>query len=471
MTPLSSIQSNLIANPIQQAESLMLLRGREGWWGKWAWRVMVALSGLVIIWPIVQGNAPWFYYDLNSVLGVLIIIHVVTYLKVVLSTLTTGTSAVARERSGRTLELLMLTGVDHWRFVLGKWTGVMRYMMRDYVWLWVLRVGIFAWYSGHQSLYGLYRDARLQDVAVDWDTLLKVSILLLGFGFLELGFSAAIGVFVGLFRWANRAGIWIAVMLRIGVGLVLGLAVALAFGQLNVYPHRPVLTYDETAFYMTSIGSLFDNAALSSSVYLDYQMASAYRGLQGLRLGQAAGALLYIVFTLITLRLAKSVAVREGINDNAFIGKPLPKRKRDRISALQTSSAVPVAAPVVASPVFMPEDRNIFSLRDPAAVRVELYQYHRNVSRLHLRLLSDEVGVQYVQFNGVVYMDVPARWVGADFRVGTPAEYEEFLQETGVTHNSLIAHSTQLFIAETGEKPVRILAARAERIEELPNSA
>ncbi|MCB9458123.1 MAG: hypothetical protein H6670_00635 [Anaerolineaceae bacterium] len=467
------LKSYVTDNPIQQAESLMLLRGRNGWWGKWLWRLAIGLVVFLLILPFINGGNTWFRHDLNVTISLLVLIQVVLYAKIMMATLATGAQSVVRERTGRTLDLLLLTGINHRQFVLGKWLGVMRSVLRDHAWLWILRVGTLVWYSAYWQVnlntpWNQYDEVRLSGVIVNWDAVLLAAVILLGFGFLEMALSSAVGILTGLFPWAKRAGVWVAAVLRLGVPVMIAGIVAWSMGQFEPWPFRPELSHEVRTQTITSIGSLFDSGALSSIYYIhNGQWDDVYAPDSSVLSGQLIGMALYVGLTGISLGLATTVAVRQGIN-NSSGHQVVRKRKIDRITALNPVKSAVLASEPAITPILDEGATNIFDLADADKVRVELYQYRRNVSQLHLRLMSD-AGVQYAQFSGVAYMDVPSRWIGADFRVGTADELQAALQENGIHLNSLMSEGVRLFIAQAGDKTVRIIAARAQRLSELPN--
>ncbi|MAU10136.1 MAG: hypothetical protein CL607_09965 [Anaerolineaceae bacterium] len=450
----------------------MLLRGRRGWWGKWIWRAAVAISIFAFIWPILAGYTSRFYNELNGAVGALAVINFFVFIKVVMSTLSTANQSIIRERTGRTFELLQLTGISHWRFVLGKWAGVMKAMLRDYVWLWFLRVGMLMWASAQMGLHEVNWEARhssvLSDVVINWDGLLLIAVLLLVFGFLELGFSAAIGIFIGMFRWSHRAGAWVSVIARIGVAVAITMFVLLVGHLFEELGGRTAISDGVRVAAATSLSSLFANGIVSAAFYFDSY--TPYANQVNVLIGHLISMMLYTGLTIGTLRLATMVAVRQGINNSSGY-EDVRKRKVDRITALSPAKALTTTvAPPSFTPTLNEGTSNIFDLPNADTVRVELYQYHRNVSQLHLRLMSDQ-DVLYAQFSGVAYMDVPSRWVGADFRVGTQAELQAALQANGIHLNSLMSQGVRLFMAQAGDKTVRIIAARAQLLDELPNRA
>ena len=152
-----SIHNNLLDNPIQRRETTTLQRQR----GKWSWRLMYGITAFILFIPVLWGFGKYFSDSVGVTIGLLVFANIVVFLTAVFRAVINTSSAMYRERQGKTWELLMLTGVSNWRVVTGKWIGAMRHLIRDYAWLYVIRLGTLFWVSVNTHLY--------QDFA--WDEL------------------------------------------------------------------------------------------------------------------------------------------------------------------------------------------------------------------------------------------------------------------------------------------------------------
>jgi len=86
----------------------------------------------------------WLYMDMNQT-PTLLVMAVVIYLAHVvvgMRTMLLAINAVTREQRVGTWESLILTGIDAWRIVWGKWWGVVRYVWKDHALMALPRIGL-----------------------------------------------------------------------------------------------------------------------------------------------------------------------------------------------------------------------------------------------------------------------------------------------------------------------------------------
>ncbi|MCA9915752.1 MAG: ABC transporter permease, partial [Anaerolineae bacterium] len=201
-----AIHTHYTDNPIRWREILTLRRQR----GKWFWRFMVGFSALIMLIPVLWGDALKFRDAFSFTIAALVIANVVAYVLVVLRGVLTATDAIQRERRDNTWDLLMLTGVSRWQLILGKWFGVMRVTAVDYLWLFFLRLGTIFWAVGQMNFNQIsytsenYYSWRLADVSFANDAWGSALLLLVIFTVLEWGFNTALGIGFGFFRWKSR---------------------------------------------------------------------------------------------------------------------------------------------------------------------------------------------------------------------------------------------------------------------------
>lgn len=475
MSAFPNLQTDVFNNPVAWREAVGALRNRS----KWFWRGACALTALLLIAPALYGYYH-FSQALGTLAGLMAVANVFVYVLVALRTITAAVDTVVRERRGQTWELLMLTGVSTWRVVLGKWLGTLRFMLRDYAWLFVLRMGLFFWwFSAERSLWQQvahldWRDRwyahealTIANIRIDGTMLLVIAFVLFVYGALEWMMSAAIGLAVAFFPWSHRAGVWTALLIRIGAAIAFFMGVLYLVGIFRPYPYTVQYPDSTRNFYYVFTGALSDNAMLASATLMSSD-DDRYIPPQAVMLGVCAGILPYLALTVICLRAAKSVAYWQGVNHAGIEPKRKSKREETAVPtrAMTAGTPNPVTEVRPAAIVPAPGTANIFNLANPDAYRVEMFHYRRNGFRLLLRV-SGEHQTFFLQFSGVSYLEIPASWQGANFQAASLADYRAVLQSAGLTENSLIADTLRLYVVDTPEKPVRFIAGSVVVLREL----
>jgi hypothetical protein len=453
------IQDNWLDNPIAWREFITLFRQR----GKWFWRILYGLSLLVAVAPIFFNWSRYADDSVRFIFGTLFLANIFIYPLVVVRTIMTANESVARERRGFTWDLLMLTGVGTWRVVIGKWIGTLRFITRDYVWLYLLRISAFFWYAVSESMYsdgGTYTlGGAFAQVHIDWQPFIASVALMLAFTVVEMLFSAAIGVATAFFNWRTRTGGGVALGVRVGLAIALFFGTMYAVGYLRFdYRYRP--DYDEHVdqFIMTFATTFIDNGIFNSGRigvdnWLDEQ------DLEAIRMALYLNLLLYLVLTGIALEVARTVAHRVGVNNP---GAPSVKSKRkNSLEEIRPSATAPERTVAIQTGV-----NNAFGLADPASYQAEVYHYQRRLGRMYLRLTRDN-DTTYIRLSNVAYIEAPSGWKSADFHTAAPDEYEAFVREKGLLVNGLTAESMRLYVLD-GQQPVRIVAGTAQILDELP---
>ena len=149
MASLPRLRQDILDNPVQKVEIKHLLRDS----GSWFWRAVYAFTTFLLIAPILWGYSIHFQKTLEIVGGLLLFTNLVAIILVEMKAINYAVASVGREISGRTWELLTLTGVDSWRIIMGKWLGVFKIMLRDFGYLYVLRIGTIFWFLSRESLH------------------------------------------------------------------------------------------------------------------------------------------------------------------------------------------------------------------------------------------------------------------------------------------------------------------------------
>lgn len=461
------IHSYVFDNPIAWRETVTLQRSRS----KWYWRVMIGGTLLLLCLPILWGFNDPFYQHLNIIVSIQIIVNVLLYPLVVVRTITTASNSVHQERSGRTWELLLLTGVGTWRLLLGKWLGVMRFMWRDYLWMFLLRAGTLLWAVAAQNLDVTYTYRQLYG----WDghvapTLANVNfgheslLLILGvmavYVVLELLLSSALGVGFAMFGWRKRMGSSIALAVRVAVPIALVLGMLFSLGYFGPHYVRVDLSQQAEALLFSTVGSLGENGGLLSLMWLDDYISRDIGS--ALALGHVLGVLPYLLLTSGALKLGHYAGLRQG---GARLEGGTGKAKRKRPTQA-TQSVIAEAVPSTRTLHVTPGMDNALQLAEPQSYRAEVYHYQRRLGHLYLRLSGDGE-LRYGLFTGVTYLEAPVQWRGAQFRAAPQDEYERFIAEKGLHINALQAETMRLYVLE-GRAAVRIVAASVQLLDELP---
>lgn len=469
---MSTLQQNIhnyySDNPIRWREILTLRRQR----GKWFWRVMYGLSAFIMLIPVLWGGSDIFMDAFNFTIVALIIANMVAYILVVLRGVLTANDAIQRERRDNTWDLLMLTGVSRWQLILGKWFGVLRIVAVDYLWLFLLRLGIIFWAVGqtnaNQISYNTgYYDWSLSDFTFGSDAWGTVLLLLVIFTVLEWGFNTALGIGMGFFQWKARTSTGAAVGIRVALGILPPIITYVLLdyadgGFFNGFYSTYGTNFINFIFRFVTIFA--DNGIFSALFEIDrYQPSQDY--FVYLRWGTWAGMLTYPVLTVGALLLANNRAAARGTNADEYVGTVKPKRKRKEPSSKATTSS-PAEKPIVQTHSILPGTENIFALEHATAYRAEVYSYQRRLGRLYLRLQRDE-DIRYVRISGVSYLEAPVAWKGAHFDAATQPAYEAFLAEKGLTINSLQAEHMRLY-RQAGNPLVQVVGSTVELLEELP---
>lgn len=221
-------------------------------------------------------------------------------------------------------------------------------------------------------------------------------------------------------------------------------------------------------FLISFAGALSDNGAISAASIMTDEN---WRPEEYMALGLLAAVPVYLMVIGVGLGVAHYAAYRQGVNTSGIPIKTKPKRAYalpDSGSAAVKTIKMPTKSETGIP--MTPGAANIFALANAAHYRVEIFHYQRHLSRLLLRATHKHKTV-YLQFSGVAYMDVPSVWQNASFRVGTTTEYHQVMQSTGTIANTITAESLRLYLVDTPEKTLRIIATSAVLLHELRDSA
>jgi hypothetical protein len=472
-----SIQHNLLDNPIVRLEVSTLKRQS----GKWLVWLPYVLTILVMLIPVFWGFSSDFYNSITVTLSLLVIANAIIYVIVVLKAIGTANDSTYRERRGKTWELLMLTGVSNWRMVFGKWLGVMRHLIRDFAWLYLLRAGTFLWYVAQMNLqrdydyncfYGYSNYCSVGRITLahanfGHEFLFHALLLTLAFTILELMASTAIGMSTAFFNWKSRTATGAAMLIRIALGV--GLPLLVFFTLFQIERNQPgwvSRTFsDEMAFFGTRLLTVFaDNGMIgasflvSSNGYPSYMQDyyTIYWASNWVSLG------LYGLVTILALQMAATRAFFGGVSLST--GDIIEGKSKRKIDAAPYPRPLPDSQARPNRIYAEHGQGNVFGLQGANLRLMEVYHYQRRLGRMILRVTGEGEPV-YIQLENVAYMEAPAFWKGASLNTATESEYRIFINDKKIAISGFAEDTMRLYWNDAG---VRIVAGSAEYLDELP---
>ncbi|MGB1286875.1 MAG: hypothetical protein ACPG7F_10110, partial [Aggregatilineales bacterium] len=472
--------------------------------GKWFWRFITGSSLLAFLLPLLFATADieiqfrqYSYLRFNFIQALQLSLLVLGtsaaawYGLLLFRTIAVSGGLVLSERRGKTWETLLLTGMGTWRVVLGKWAGAMGFLRRDYLYLFAVRVGFAIWmnaylylndtirYLSWQESQEMFYGATLFDTGFHVPSLMLFIILIATFTLLEAMFTTAIGVCVSFLPWKQWGGMVMGLFLRAAIviipALVIGGVYAYFNYRLSYFEYLPSNQIHETLLPLTLMATMFfslaDNGMISSSMMqqlpYEYHYGETQLMLAALIIG---GLILYVLFTVLFLRLAKTIAYRQGVNSDALPVKTKSKRAIQSNPMTDTTTATNPPISNIETPALTvkqsPGSKNIFDLDTPEQYTVEMFHYRRTLSRLLLRATRNGEAI-YLQFSDIRYLDVPASWTGAAFDIADETALHEFVTQEDLTLNSVTEAHTRLYTVKHGDKTLRIVAGQATILHEL----
>lgn len=330
MLTLPRLQQDVLQNPIADAQIKHIKRQGMGWF----WRLLYIVTILAILAPLYNANDPYFQRGLGEVVAVLLLLNFAGLLAVELRAINLADKAIAREFTGRTWELLIMSGVDTWRVVLGKWLGVVRTVLPDYGYVYVLRICTLFWASAMTNLqfrgFGTYWNATnglLADVQVNAGAFAIACVVTAFFMFLEMLMITAIPLVFSLMKRTRKNASIITLTLRIAVPMVFG---AFVLWQAGYFQPYYAIRYTYTPEQVNTVAgfalSLGDNGLMTVMSVLNDD-AVARNLLPQILPGQIFGVIVMILTTVFSLWIATVAAHRQNVSQPGFSPKPKPKRQ------------------------------------------------------------------------------------------------------------------------------------------------
>lgn len=327
-----SLQAHLLYNPIADMEYRVLATGRSRTWQRFTYLFLAALGVLpfglmmlyaaqVVAYPDVRRYGVPSHHTLTLV--VLMILYLVNYLLTVIRTLYISADSFGRERRDRTLEMLLLTGVSARQIVLGKWVGVLRALVPNYFYLWVVRVLLIVWlyveaiHSATRAGISGSVEILPQVIAqIPWAGVLLAAAIAAVSLMLEAMMAASLGMLWVTARSKNLRDRGVAVthfLVSVAPIILLGLLLYALPGLIALitqtrYDGRPLIP--EPTVLVTMLATLIDNTFVSTS----YLISGSFRpdtlfSPQKVALGMLLGLALYPLITVQALRLAQHLSL------------------------------------------------------------------------------------------------------------------------------------------------------------------
>ncbi len=324
-----SLQAHLLYNPIADMEYRVLATNRPRSWQRATYLFLAFLCVLPFLsmahYALYTGmyTYQWSRFNENHyhiTFGILGLLFGVNYVLTILRTLHTAADVFGRERRDKTLEMMLLTGVSARQIVLGKWVGVIRTLVPDYLYLWVLRVLLIFW--GYTS--AIYYSMLYKSDSFTTDMLPTVIASVPLLNVILLSLVAAISLSLEAMLVSALGMVWMTARkktIRDRGALATLVAVTLApivltFLAFYLLPHVEVETYygwqirpqslGDYPFLLTLFGTLIDNTSISTAMVVKtLEGDSFYAQIPNIILGIITGLALYLLITFSALRLAE----------------------------------------------------------------------------------------------------------------------------------------------------------------------
>lgn len=127
----------------------------------------------------------------------LVAMNIALYTVVSLVTLALAAGSISREKTNKTWETLLLTGVDASQLVRGKWWATVRTLWKDFALVWLLRLGMVAWLVHVTEGEFLFRES-LFNLSTDMTYMLFGAAMVAVYTLLDAMLTAALGVVAAL---------------------------------------------------------------------------------------------------------------------------------------------------------------------------------------------------------------------------------------------------------------------------------
>lgn len=477
MTTFPHYQRDIRDNPVQRAEQSHFTP-KKVWW---FWRASYALTLFLTVAPILWGVGVHFYKTLGLSAGFLILLNIPLIFIIEMRIISQASESMRREFDGKTWDLLIMTGVDTWRLVIGKWLGVIKSNRRDIAFLYFLRVSTFFWaLTTHflredgfrQWSYWSREDyvpAFIWDIRTDIQLIIGAMVIMGVFLILEMLLVASLPLGLSLIKKTRKYAVWSALGLRGVVPYLLNMALLLVFyliPRILWFPDGDMSYSREVVAGFTGfILSLFDNGL--SWIVANAGTISLFAETTNMTLfylAQIMGIGFYILWIWIMLRFAKYQAGRYNVSAPGFIPKSKPKRH------IKADARALVDKPVYSTspkPTRSPRESNLLGIQNPALYRCEVIAYDCDSSELKIAVyrMTSTLPEFHVHFSGVSFFRGEMSWTNAKFETLSEMYLRHFAENQKLDFDKL-PNGSCLYVVQSQGNRVRIIATGV-RVEEL----
>ena len=119
----------------------------------------------------------------------------------------------------------------------------------------------------------------------------------------------------------------------------------------------------------------------------------------------------------------------------------------------------------------------VFNIKTPHLYRCHVHRYYSGLSRLYVRAFKEDAQEPafYLLFSDVGYFEGPMNWQGVHFRRAPAQECLSLMQKSGMLQGTppemldALAEVIHLYVLDTPQTPVKIVAGNATRLNEIPS--
>lgn len=122
---------------------------------------------------------------------------------------------------------------------------------------------------------------------------------------------------------------------------------------------------------------------------------------------------------------------------------------------------------------------SVFKITDSRQYRCQVYRYFSGLSRLYLSVFKPNQAAPafYILFSDVAYFEGPVNWQSVDFYIGASEDCLDLLLKTGIIGPAVlqfpnayatITDAVRLYLVDTPNSQIRIIASSAARLDSVP---
>ena len=121
----------------------------------------------------------------------------------------------------------------------------------------------------------------------------------------------------------------------------------------------------------------------------------------------------------------------------------------------------------------------VFDIKAPQLYRCQVYRYFNGLSRLYLSVFKPHQNIPsfFLLFSDVGYFEGPVNWQSADFHIAPAQECIALMLKTGMVGEAIlqfpdayasITDSANLYVVDTPETRIKIIASSASMLDSVP---